>query len=292
MLFGVCTCLCPLSAQTLAGAELRAADVNADGVINVLDLTLVAADFGKRSDMPPLPTDVNGDGNVNVLDLTLTARHFGKNVPPAAAFVDAEPMDGAELAVDGTVLLTFDRMPEALAVSVGTLTVQGEKVTVSGPFPAGAFGLRVTWADGSTVLAYTVIAPDTEPPQLTRSSVRGGDDAVDGTALDEIVLTFSEPVTGEIALRTAAGVDVEWVGTVSGRTGTLTRGDGGELGYAARYVIAGTVADAAGNETAVRIQFTTDGFPPGVPILVTDATFESIVLGSTVPIVVEFKDDG
>ena len=50
-------------------------DVNKDGVINILDLTLVAANFGETG---PTPADVNGDGVVNILDLTLVASHFGE----------------------------------------------------------------------------------------------------------------------------------------------------------------------------------------------------------------------
>ena len=50
-------------------------DVNKDGVINILDLTLVAANFGQTGD---IPADVNGDNIVNILDLTLVASHFGE----------------------------------------------------------------------------------------------------------------------------------------------------------------------------------------------------------------------
>ncbi len=50
-------------------------DVNKDGVINILDLTLVAANFGQTGDTA---ADVNGDSVVNILDLTLVASHFGE----------------------------------------------------------------------------------------------------------------------------------------------------------------------------------------------------------------------
>ena len=50
-------------------------DVNKDGVINILDLTLVAANFGK---IGVTPADVNSDNIVNILDLTLVASHFGE----------------------------------------------------------------------------------------------------------------------------------------------------------------------------------------------------------------------
>ena len=45
-------------------------DVNADGIVNILDLVVVANAFGK--DTP----DVNGDGTVNVLDLVAVANAF------------------------------------------------------------------------------------------------------------------------------------------------------------------------------------------------------------------------
>ncbi len=47
--------------------------MNADGVINILDLTFVAAHFGGTN----AEADVNGDGTVNILDLTLVAQNFG-----------------------------------------------------------------------------------------------------------------------------------------------------------------------------------------------------------------------
>ena len=50
-------------------------DVNKDGVINILDLTLVAANFGQTGSTL---ADVNGDNVVNILDLTLVASHFGE----------------------------------------------------------------------------------------------------------------------------------------------------------------------------------------------------------------------
>jgi len=50
-------------------------DVNQDGVVNVLDLTLVARDLGKSG---AVAADINGDGAVNVLDVVLVAQHLGE----------------------------------------------------------------------------------------------------------------------------------------------------------------------------------------------------------------------
>ncbi len=48
------------------------ADVNGDGVVNILDLTLVAQGFGTDKS----GVDVNGDGVVNVFDLVFIANQF------------------------------------------------------------------------------------------------------------------------------------------------------------------------------------------------------------------------
>lgn len=48
------------------------ADVNKDGVVNILDLTIIAQAFGTNS----LEGDVNGDGVVNVFDLVFVANQF------------------------------------------------------------------------------------------------------------------------------------------------------------------------------------------------------------------------
>ena len=47
-------------------------DVNADGVVNVLDLTFVASRLGHET------PDINGDGVVNILDLVLVGQHISK----------------------------------------------------------------------------------------------------------------------------------------------------------------------------------------------------------------------
>ena len=56
-------------------AAFLATDLNKDGKVNVLDLTLVARDLGKTGS--PMG-DVTGDGAVNVLDLVRVAQDLGK----------------------------------------------------------------------------------------------------------------------------------------------------------------------------------------------------------------------
>lgn len=82
LLLTLCLILSPLTVGYTQGTNLdhlKASDVNVDGVINILDLTLVAANLGTTptADQTPNP-DANGDGIVNILDLTLVASHLGK----------------------------------------------------------------------------------------------------------------------------------------------------------------------------------------------------------------------
>lgn len=60
-----------LTSFTLVTPE-KPYDVNADCVINILDLTLVASHFGSTNP----EADVNGDGIVNILDLVRVAQNF------------------------------------------------------------------------------------------------------------------------------------------------------------------------------------------------------------------------
>ena len=55
-------------------------DVNADGVVNILDLTSVAATFGKPVSESNREVDVNSDGIINILDLVQIANDFGQPV--------------------------------------------------------------------------------------------------------------------------------------------------------------------------------------------------------------------
>lgn len=78
ILLTVCL-LSVVSAQETDFDGRLASDVNSDGIINILDLVLVANHFDEMPDesLSPNP-DINGDGTVNILDLTLIASHFGK----------------------------------------------------------------------------------------------------------------------------------------------------------------------------------------------------------------------
>ena len=70
------------------------ADVNGDGVVNILDLTLVAQGFGTDS----LEGDVNGDGIVNVFDLVQVAGALGGGgAAPSAYSLDPSIISAADV---------------------------------------------------------------------------------------------------------------------------------------------------------------------------------------------------
>ncbi len=68
-------------------------DVNGDGLVNILDLILVARDFGKTASVYSR-TDVNRDGVVTILDLVIVAQHLGESIVAAAPSMLA--MDNVE----------------------------------------------------------------------------------------------------------------------------------------------------------------------------------------------------
>lgn len=74
------TCLTLGHTQDVDFDSLSASDVNADGVVNILDLTFIATHFGENAteNQRSNTADVNRDGIVNIFDLTLVASHLGK----------------------------------------------------------------------------------------------------------------------------------------------------------------------------------------------------------------------
>ena len=178
-----------------------------------------------------------------------------------ANFVSASPA-GGEIAANGSITVTFDNAPGDVTVTAGSVTVAGKTATITGPFTPGNLTLTVSWADGTQNLTYTVTAPDTDAPTVTGGTVKDGDKDVDPEGINSdamIEITFSEDVSGNVALQTEGGDDVGWLGKVEGNKATLELVKGKEIGNETTYVIAGSVKDAAGNETKVSVTFVTKG---------------------------------
>ena len=65
------------------------ADVNGDGIVNILDLVSVSSNFGKTGQTP---ADVNGDGIVNIIDLVKVAGEMGAGAAAPSAHPHALEM--------------------------------------------------------------------------------------------------------------------------------------------------------------------------------------------------------
>ncbi len=103
-----------LSLILLTGSDAQeaktAGDANGDGVVNILDLTLVTSHFGESIDPTQTPNpDVNSDGIVNILDLVLVANIMGgvesETMPTSSTLIfgrggDSITLDPAQV-VDG-----------------------------------------------------------------------------------------------------------------------------------------------------------------------------------------------
>ena len=64
-------------------------DINNDGVVNIQDLVIVGANFGKTGQND---ADVNGDGVVNIIDLVMVAGAFGQTAAAPALHSQAQAM--------------------------------------------------------------------------------------------------------------------------------------------------------------------------------------------------------
>ena len=143
-----------------------------------------------------------------------------------AAFVSANPPSGSRIAANGSITLTFDNPPADVTitpgvatpfdvtVSLGASSIRfGTTVILHGPFISGPLTLVVSWADGTTRLTYTVTTPDCCAARVTGGTIKDGDMNVDYEVVNrdrKIEITFSEEVTGNIALQTEAGENVGW----------------------------------------------------------------------------------
>ena len=67
-------------------AEETVGDINRDGVVDILDLTIVSARFGERGENS---ADLNGDGLVDIVDLVLVAAAFSEEAEAPSLYPQA-----------------------------------------------------------------------------------------------------------------------------------------------------------------------------------------------------------
>lgn len=56
---------------------LRPADVNADGLINIIDIGIIIDNYGRTTGLTTPRADVNGDGIVNIIDIGIAIDNYG-----------------------------------------------------------------------------------------------------------------------------------------------------------------------------------------------------------------------
>ena len=99
---------------TAKGVESNG-DVNQDGIVNVLDIILVAQNLGQKPPSNPR-VDVNKDGQVNVLDLVFVAERLGEKVVSAAPslmnIVKDTPSSPVDVIVVQRALRELEAVPE------------------------------------------------------------------------------------------------------------------------------------------------------------------------------------
>ena len=182
---------------------------------------------------------------------------MGEPVP--VNFFSALP-PGGDIAANEAITVVFDNAPADVTVSAGTVRVGGKTATITGPFKPGPLELTIRWADGTQVLHYTVTTLCCSAPIITGGTVKDGDKDVNPEIINSdgtIEITFSEEVTGNIALYTEGGDDVGWIAKVVGTTSTLELVKGKELTHETVYVIIGKVSTTDGIETDIEITFVT-----------------------------------
>ena len=111
---------------TLYAAFVPATDVNVDGAVNVLDLIIVAQNFG-RSDTP-LTGDVNGDGEVNREDIIAVLDALDAAAAPAAVSTSESLQRWIDQAKQ--LIRTDARFQKGIAVLQNLLTTLREIDTV------------------------------------------------------------------------------------------------------------------------------------------------------------------
>ncbi len=78
------------------GSYIAKSDINKDGVVNIIDLVLVANILSNVDTLPDgIDADINDDGVVNILDLVEVASNIGENVPasPDANLIAVEHIE-------------------------------------------------------------------------------------------------------------------------------------------------------------------------------------------------------
>lgn len=195
-----------------AGGAVHAFDLNGDGVINILDVSLVASCYGL--DLATNPqcqvADVIGDGVIDISDVSAVASCYGLDpaTNPQCQLPDDEapsltvssPTTGASIADDRVLVTgTFSAPPNS------AVTVNGRVAAISGnQFYASSIPLE----QGENTLSITLATVD--GPRLTKTLTITST----GAASLQITTTPVEglaPLDVSFALKVTVGINIQLV---------------------------------------------------------------------------------
>ena len=114
----------PEIAITIEDRAFPAWDVNQDGQVNILDLSLVAQYLGGNAASNP-QADVNGDGIINILDLIVVAQYLGESTVAAApSTVDIETLELEPAIVQVWIAQAEAKSDDSLAFQQGIVNLK------------------------------------------------------------------------------------------------------------------------------------------------------------------------
>ncbi len=164
-------------AASVTAATISTPDVNADGVVNIYDLSLVSSCFGGDPLALPqcAPADLDEDGEISMDDINLVVSSFGQtiaaNTPPTAdagsdqlAFVgDTVTLDGSDSSDPDSDSLSFSW--SLIETPPRSLAVLSDEDTVSPSFIVdlpGDYTVQLVVDDGTEDSAPDVVVISTE----------------------------------------------------------------------------------------------------------------------------------
>ncbi|HEY1603439.1 MAG TPA: LamG-like jellyroll fold domain-containing protein [Pirellulales bacterium] len=146
-----------LESRHLLSASGVVGDANNDGIVNGLDINLVAMHW-LSTGAQPLPGDVNADGHVNGLDLNIIATNWMQRATPPSVTVPAGPLSvnqNLNLAITGVSVADSALSPSTSTVKL-TLSVGHGALTLATNVTGGLTSGQVSQNGTTTV---TVTAP-------------------------------------------------------------------------------------------------------------------------------------
>ncbi|MCG8356303.1 MAG: DUF6531 domain-containing protein [Kiloniellales bacterium] len=196
-------------AQGSASAQALDPDLNDDGIVNILDVSMVGSCMGQDPNAVQQCTiaDTDGDGDVDMDDINFVVAAFGQTFPPPDTIPPiveiSDPEDGAEFSsspimVSGTVddeTATVEVNGIPATMTNGTFKVTGVPLTEGPNFitatardPAGNVG------EDEVFVTLEVSPQDIEPPTLVIVSPADASDVLENRPLIE--LTYSDDDSG------------------------------------------------------------------------------------------------